>query len=617
MSTLFGKKKKKDATDDNKRKRIDDNGDDEDDVDQVKSLTSTSTSNMMESSSKNPILHKTDCDEEGNDDDGRYLALDELGLMEPLVTTCRQLGFHKPTPVQRRLIPFLIKNRHESVLAIAATGTGKTAAYVLPILHHLSTDPYGIYAVILTPTRELAQQIHQQVLALGSSGAKVKSVLVMGGLDAVRQSCLLDQQRPHFVVATPGRLATLLRGPHPPRMSHVRYLVLDEADRLLASGDCNCGFERDVAELVLHCRPEGRRDPCQTLLFSATVSASLQTLEEMAGGNRRLPLRKFIIRQDGEVVVDGNDTKKKFKNKLNSNDNESATASNDDSEDETSDSESETNALTTAEGVGAKIPNGLQQEYVFMPARVRDAYLLATVRTLLANGGRSEQDEKKEAKKQKKQRHHRGGKGKEIPQPKQAADDNGDDPEAFKAKSAILFVSTCQRAALVSGILEHVGVANVALHSLLSQHRRLAALGKFQSEQVRILVATDVAARGLDIPHTDLVINVELPRNPVNYVHRVGRTARAGRRGRAVSLVAESDISLVHAAERASGRELVKCLAVTDEIAVTMLGPAAKAARLTKLKLADIGFDELLQKFKERKVRDRKERQRRERRFGN
>lgn len=119
-----------------------------------------------------------------------------------------------------------------------------------------------------------------------------------------------------------------------------------------------------------------------------------------------------------------------------------------------------------------------------------------------------------------------------------------------------------------------------------------------------------MASRGLDIPHTDLVINAELPRNPINYVHRVGRTARAGRRGLAVSLVAETDIQLVHAAEKASGRELVKCEPVTDDIAVSLLGPTTKAARLVKLKLADIGFDELVQKFKERKVRDGKERQR-------
>ena len=161
---------------------------------------------------------------------------------------------------------------------------------------------------------------------------------------------------------------------------------------------------------------------------------------------------------------------------------------------------------------------------------------------------------------------------------------------------------------MVSGMLEELGIANVALHSLLSQHRRLAHLGQFQSEHVRVLVATDVAARGLDIPNTGLVINDSLPRNPVNYVHRVGRTARAGRRGRAVSLVSETDVALVHAAERASGRELVKNTQVTDDKAAKLLGPAVKAARLTKLKLNDIGFDELLAKFKTRKARDAKQR---------
>jgi superfamily II DNA/RNA helicase len=581
------------------------------------------------------------------------LSFEDLGLVEPLVKTCRQLGFRQPTPVQRTLIPFLIGHRHCHVLAIAATGTGKTAAYLLPILHHLSMDPYGVYAVILTPTRELAQQVHQQVLALGAAAyATLHSVLVVGGLDSVAQSVQLDQKRPHFVVATPGRLAALLRGPQPPRLHHVRYLVLDEADRLLASSSSdsgniidpqaprsslesnssNCGFERDVAEILLHCRGVGggggtghsmSRDPCQTLLFSATVTASLQKLEEMAGNgssldgsgtataassgsssNHGLPLRKFVIRQgiaSDKPKANDKSTKVETTNASNSN-------------------EAEANAETTdlATTVGVKIPNGLQQEYVFMPSRVRDACLLATVRTLLANGGRSEQDAKKDHAQNKRQSKKRGGANSKkeeakIMQQAQLKDDS-DDPEAFKAKSAIIFVATCERAALVSGILDHVGVANVALHSLLSQHRRLAALGKFQSELVRVMVATDVAARGLDIPHTDLVINAELPRNPVNYVHRVGRTARAGRRGRAVSLVSESDVALVHAAEQASGRELVKCTQVTDELALTMLGPAAKAARLTKLKLADIGFDELVHKMKERKVRDRLERQQRERR---
>ena len=117
----------------------------------------------------------------------------------------------------------------------------------------------------------------------------------------------------------------------------------------------------------------------------------------------------------------------------------------------------------------------------------------------------------------------------------------------------------------------------------------------------------------MDVPTVDLVLNSELPRNTANYIHRVGRTARAGRRGRAISLVGEADVSLVHAAERLSGRPLEKCTDVSDDEAIKMLGTVTKAARLAKMKLADIGFDDLVQKFKERKVRDRKERARIER----
>lgn len=505
-----------------------------------------------------------------------WATFDDIGLVEPLVATCRQLGFKRPTPVQRTIIPFLLKEKGAHVLALASTGSGKTAAFVLPILDRLSVDPYGIYAVILTPTRELAKQIHQQVLALGTA-YNVQSALVVGGLDAVRQSCELDR-RPHFCVATPGRLAELLRGPSPPRLKHIRYMVLDEADRLLAP---NSGFERDVAELLLHCTTAQRpgREQCQTLLFSATMTRSLESVEELAGaGKGRLPLRKFVIRE-------GERKAKKQKKGRSSGEDGDGEDSDDASEDESS---------------IPKIPAGLKQEYLFMPSRVRDAYLLATIRTLMANGGRSKEDVST----------GRGGRTRPGAKVPDVPDDEEDDSEIAKARSAIVFVSTCERAALVSGILSEVGVENVALHSMLSQNRRMASLGKFKSQRVRVMVATDVASRGLDIPSVDLVVNAELPRHAVSYVHRVGRTARAGRRGRAVSLVAESDIALVHAAEKVSGRSLEKCEAITDEMAIKMLGPVAKAARLTKMKLMEIGFDELVQKFKERKTRDKADRAR-------
>jgi ATP-dependent RNA helicase DDX49/DBP8 len=502
-----------------------------------------------------------------------WATFEDLGLASSLVETCRSLGFKRPSPVQRTIIPFLLREESSHVLALAATGSGKTAAFCLPILHRLAADPYGIYAVIVSPTRELAKQIHQQVLALGSS-YNVKCALVVGGLDMVRQSCELDN-KPHFVVATPGRLAEILRGPNPPRLKHVRFLVLDEADRLLAA---NSGFERDVAELLLHCNRD-KRTKCQTLMFSATMTRSLESVEEIAGAGRgKLPLRKFLIKADNE------ESKKKAKKQK----------VQDESEDDKNDEKEQASGeASTEEGSTPGIPAGLKQEYIFMPSRVRDAYLLTTIRTLLSNGGRAKD---------------RDGKG--AWKMSSHGDDASDDEEAQKARSVIVFVSTCERAALVSGILAQVGVDNVALHSLLSQNRRLAALGKFKSQQVRVLVATDVASRGLDVPEVDLVLNSELPRNATSYVHRVGRTARAGRRGRAISLVGEADVSLVHAAEQISGRPLEKCTDITDEAAIRMLGPVTKAARLAKMKLMDIGFDELVKKFKERKVRDRKDRER-------
>eukprot|EP00979_Chaetoceros_neogracilis_P004610 scaffold797_cov408-Chaetoceros_neogracile.AAC.75 len=523
-------------------------------------------------------------------------TFDDLKLSIPLLQTCKSLGYKQPTPVQKAVIPYLISNTSSHILALASTGSGKTAAFVLPILHHLSYDPYGIYAVILTPTRELAKQIYEQVLALGA-GLRVRATLAIGGMDMTQQACDLSN-KPHICVATPGRLGALLRGPNPPILRNIKYVVLDEADRLL---NARSGFEGDVAEVLLHGtttrgRGDGRerRGNCQTLLFSATLTRSLESLQEMAGaGLGRLPLKKFVL----NGVEDSGDDKKSKKRKKGSDDDSDGRS---DSDDDASDSEDED--LTQASI--PQIPPGLTQEYIFMPSHVRDAYLITAIRNLMANGGR------------------KGGSGVDRSDASgwndasKNGNDYSDDEEegqAKRAKSAIIFVSTCERAAHISGVLSELGVSNVALHSLLSQNRRLASLAKFKSQHVRVLVATDVASRGLDIPSVDLVMNCELPRKAVDYIHRVGRTARAGRRGRAVSLVCERDVALVHSCEKMSGRSLDKCKEITDDMAVKMLGPVTKAARLTKMKLADIGFDELVKKMKERKIRDKKDRQRAER----
>ncbi|KAL9191406.1 hypothetical protein ACHAXT_001112 [Thalassiosira profunda] len=561
----------------------------------------------------------------------------DLGLCAPLAATCRKLGFSRPTAVQRAIIPQILAGSSGSgrsggtgggghLLTLSATGSGKTAAFALPLLHILSADPYGIFALILTPTRELAKQIQQQILALGSgSGWKITCALIIGGEDPTRQSLELGKQ-PNFVVATPGRCAELCRdgdggGLYRPNFRKVRFVVLDEADRLLSA---RSGFERDVAECLLQSTTtmsaeagkRVRRTVCRTLLFSATMTRSLASLEEMAGaGAGRLPLTKVVVREDG--TWDDGEVEKSAKKKRKSETEDDSGESADQKKGERNEGSGSDDSESEDESSTPNIPAGLRQEYIFMPSRVREAYLLCAIRTLMTHGGRGKV-KKGDDTRNGSGWNHTDSRNVDVAELMGRDDDEAEEGGGRRkyplAQSAIIFVPTCERCAHVSGILTELGIKNVALHSLLSQNRRLASLGMFQSQRVRVLVATDVASRGLDVPAVDLVINAELPRRAVDYVHRVGRTARAGRRGRAISLVGEQDTVLVHEAERISGRPLEKCEEVTDDMAVRLLGPVAKASRLTKMKLMDIGFDELVAKHRERKRRDRRRREKAERR---
>lgn len=563
----------------------------------------------------------------------------DLGLCPPLVSTCRKLSFVRPTAVQRAIIPQILNNNNNTnhhLLTLSATGSGKTASFVLPLLHILSSDPYGIYALIITPTRELAKQIQQQILALGSgAGWRISSALIIGGENSTNQNLELLKQ-PNFVVGTPGRLAELCRGGggeggssmlYKPNFRKVKFVVLDEADRLLCGGS---GFERDVAECLLQSTTTISRDTgkrvrrnCRTLLFSATMTRSLASLEEMAGaGVGRLPLQKIVVRPDGTWDDGSGDNKSKKKKKKQKKMKESEVTTQDGNDQEGDESGSDSSSDEESEiGSTPNIPAGLHQSYIFMPNRVREAYLLCAIRTLMTHGGRS--NKKKGSSYSQAGSGWNNTSGKDVDIAELLGHDNNNDDQDDEdgnnrkyppAQSVIIFVPSCERCAHISGILTELGIRNVALHSLLSQNRRLASLATFQSQHVRVLVATDVASRGLDVPEVDLVINSELPRRAVDYVHRVGRTARAGRRGRAISLVGEQDIDLVHEAERISGRSLEKCSEVTDDMAVRLLGPVAKASRLTKMKLMDIGFDELVAKHRERKRRDRRRREKVEKR---
>ncbi|GIL57572.1 hypothetical protein Vafri_12776 [Volvox africanus] len=390
-----------------------------------------------------------------------------LGLSEWLCGVCKSLGMHTPTEVQRGCIPAILQGR--DVIGLAQTGSGKTAAFALPILQTLAKDPYGVFSLVLTPTRELAVQISEQFHALGA-GMRLKELVVIGGVDMQQQARDLAR-RPHVVVATPGRLRGLLDADSALAacLGRTRFLVLDEADRVL-----DTTFEDDLRG-ILSCLPEDR----QTLLFSATMTRSLIALQKAA-------------LQDAHV-------------------------------------------FQAYEGL--RTADRLREEYFFLPAKVKEVYLHHLLTVVLP---------------------------------------------ARKVRSAIIFSGTCRGCHLLSLLLEELGLPAAALHSGKSQKARLAALSCFKSEQVPLLLATDVASRGLDIPTVDLVINFDLPMLARDYVHRVGRTARAGRSGWSLSLVTQYDVQLVHAIEELIGHKLEEHKLDEQEVlkGITKVYSAKRAAML-------------------------------------
>ncbi|KAJ4710242.1 DEAD-box ATP-dependent RNA helicase [Melia azedarach] len=410
----------------------------------------------------------------------------DLGLAEWAVQTCKELGMRRPTPVQSHCIPKILEGR--DVLGLAQTGSGKTAAFALPILHRLAEDPYGVLALVITPTRELAYQLAEQFKALGSC-LHLRCDVVVGGMDMLSQAKRL-MNRPHVVIATPGRIKVLLQEDPdiPPVFSRTKFLVLDEADRVL-----DVGFEEEL-RVVFQCLPKNR----QTLLFSATMTSDLQTLLELSANKAY-----FYEAYEGFKTVET-----------------------------------------------------LKQQYIFIPKNVKDVYLAHILSNL----------------------------------------------EDMGIRSAIIFVSTCRSCHLLSLLLEELDQEAAALHSFKSQSQRLSALHRFKSGQVSILLATDVASRGLDIPTVDLVLNYDIPRYPRDYVHRVGRTARAGRGGLAVSFITQNDIDLIHQIEAVLGKQLEEFECKEQEV-LSDITRVYKARRVATMKLMDDGFEEKAKERKKQKLK--------------
>ncbi len=364
-----------------------------------------------------------------------------MGLSEPILRALSLAGYEKPTPVQEQAIPIVMQRR--DLVAIAQTGTGKTAAFSLPLLHHLSEGGESgrrIRALILTPTRELAGQIEANLQQYGQF-LKLRHAVIFGGVGKGAQISAL-RKGVDILVATPGRLLDLC-GEGYIRLDGVEYFILDEADRML-----DMGFIHDVKR-VLKMLPARK----QNLMFSATMPASISSL---ANSFLERPLRVDV-----------------------------------------------TPPSTTVERI--------DQQVMFV--RKEDKKLLLA--DLL-----------------------------------QDAD----------VEKAIVFTRTKHGADRVVKDLVRMGIEAAAIHGNKSQNARVRALEGFRSGDVGVLVATDVASRGLDIEKVSHVINFDLPNEPESYVHRIGRTGRAGRDGIAISFCDIDERMYLRDIERSTGAEIERVL---------------------------------------------------------
>ena len=379
-----------------------------------------------------------------------------LGLLEPILRGVVAAGYDTMTPIQAQAIPPLLAGR--DVLGCAQTGTGKTAAFLLPILHRLASTPQSgrpqMRALVLTPTRELASQIAENCETYGQF-LGLRHVVIFGGVSQRNQVAAL-RRGVDIVIATPGRLLDL-HGQGYIDFDAVDFFVLDEADRML-----DMGFVRDIRK-VLDLLPQQR----QNLLFSATMPG---TIVKLASAFLHNPVRVEVNPQS-----------------------------------------------TTVERI--------EQSVMFVSSGEKKLLLAALL----------------------------------------------DRPEF---ESAIVFTRTKHGANRVVKELDKTGIASAAIHGNKAQGARERALADFKAGTIGVLVATDIASRGIDIDGVSHVINYDLPNIPESYVHRIGRTARAGRDGVAIAFCDETETVYLRDIEKLIGRKLD---VVTDHpwhFARAMPGPA-------------------------------------------
>ena len=365
------------------------------------------------------------------------MSFQEFGLHESLLSRLAEIGFKDPTPIQREAIPLVMQGR--DLLGSAQTGTGKTAAFMLPVLHRLLAEPaQGTQVLVLEPTRELAIQVEEQAKTFSKNTA-LRSACVYGGVGFGPQEKAF-QDGVEVIAATPGRLLDHIRQGNV-RFDKLRVLVLDEVDRML-----DMGFLPDVRS-ILRQLPDQR----QTLFFSATVPGEIGRLSDS------------MLKDPAKVAI--------------------------------------TPDRKTAEGITQAI------------YPVPDHLKTKLLEQLLNHE---------------------------------------------HVTSALVFTRTKQGADKVCAVVERMGLPVQRIHGDLSQSQRLKALEQFKDGVAKFLVATDIAARGLDVEGISHVVNYDLPDSPDDYVHRIGRTARASATGHAYSLFSPRDAANLAAIERHLGQKIEK-----------------------------------------------------------
>ncbi|MEX2610542.1 MAG: DEAD/DEAH box helicase [Gemmatimonadota bacterium] len=359
-----------------------------------------------------------------------------LGLHTDLLRSVEALGFTRPTPVQAEAIPLALNDR--DVLASAQTGSGKTAAFLLPIMQRLMGRPRGgTRALILTPTRELAAQIVEHLEEL-APGTGIRGAAIYGGV-GMNPQVKAFRSGVDILVATPGRLLDHFQYDYA-KLPHLEVLVLDEADRML-----DMGFLPDVRRILRHL-PKGER---QTLFFSATMPPPI------------VKLSQELLRSPARVEVARKQT----------------------------------------------TPSGITQAFWPVRADRKTALLIELLR----------QDE---------------------------------------IGNVIVFCRTKHRSNRLAEKLEKAGIGVARIHGNRSQKQRTEALAGFKDGRYRVLVATDIVARGIDVEALDHVVNFDVPAAPDDYIHRVGRTARAEETGEAYTLVSPEEENDARGIERKVGRSI-------------------------------------------------------------